>query len=150
MPDHRIKFSDSWLDEVDSNGDKVSTWCRKGEDGFSGYCIFCKAELKCDNSGKSQLFKHSSSKRHKDSMRHMKDKTQAKLMPFSVPKSGSSSKEPKDISVFVIGDAALDAEIYWLVKAAQSNYSLRSIDHIGELFKKMFPDSKVVENFKLS
>ena len=39
-------------------------------------------------------------------------------------------------------DAALTAEIYWLAKLASCNFSLRSADHIGDTFKKMFPDSK--------
>ena len=33
---------------------------------------------------------------------------------------------------------------------ACSNYSLRSVDHVGDLFKTMFPDSKIAGNFTLS
>ena len=33
---------------------------------------------------------------------------------------------------------------------ACSNYSLRSVDHIGDLFKTMFPDRKIASNFTFS
>ena len=33
---------------------------------------------------------------------------------------------------------------------ASSNYSLRSSDHVGDLFSVMFPDSKIAANFSLS
>ena len=33
---------------------------------------------------------------------------------------------------------------------ACSNYSLRSVDYIGYLFRTMFPDSKIASNFTLS
>ena len=46
--------------------------------------------------------------------------------------------------------ASLEVEIYWLAKMASSNYSLRSSDHVGDLFSVMFPDSKIAANFSLS
>ena len=42
------------------------------------------------------------------------------------------------------------AEIFWLAKVASNNFSLRSTDNLGDLFKAMFPDSKIAANFHLS
>ena len=46
-------------------------------------------------------------------------------------------------------DASLESEILWLAKSACSNYSLQSSDHIDDLFRTMFPDSKIAANFTL-
>ena len=48
------------------------------------------------------------------------------------------------------GEASLEAEIYWLAKMASSNYSLRSSDHVGDIFSVMFPDKKIAANFTFS
>ena len=74
-------------------------------------------------------------------------------MSFTVSKPegpSTSTSEPRPLGLFTVGDATLEAEIFWLAKVASCNYSLRSTDHIGDLFRKMFPDSKIAENFKLS
>ena len=44
----------------------------------------------------------------------------------------------------------MNAEIFWLAKVSVSNLSLRSVDNIRDLFRAMFPDSKIAANFKLS
>ena len=85
--------------------------------------------------------------------KHTKDKSQAKLTSFTVSKPegpSTSTSEPRPLGLFTVGDATLEAEIFWSVKVASCNYSLWSTDHIGDLFRKMFPDSKIAENFKLS
>ena len=153
MPGQKTKFSDSWLHSTDSNGDKVNEWCRKGKDEYSGYCFLCNVEIRCDNGGKAQLLKHCTQKKHKEVRKHTKDKSQAKLTSFTVSKPegpSTSTSEPRPLGLFTVGDATLEAEIFWLAKVASCNYSLRSTNHIGDLFRKMFPDSNIAENFKLS
>ena len=44
-------------------------------------------------------------------------------------------------------DASLKEEIYWLAKVLCSNYSLCSCDHVGNMFRAMFPDSKIAAHF---
>ena len=44
----------------------------------------------------------------------------------------------------------MNAEIFWLARVSVSNLSLQSVDNIGDLFRAMFPDSKIAANFKLS
>ena len=153
MPGQKTKFADVWLQSTDSNGDRVSEWCRKGKDEYHGYCCFCNVDIKCDNGGKVQLLKHCTQKKHKEARKHAKDKSQAKLTSFTVSHSegpSTSVSEPRPIGIFTTNDATLEAQILWLAKVASCNYSLHSTDHIGDLFTKMFPDSKIAENFKLS
>ena len=47
-------------------------------------------------------------------------------------------------------DASLKAEIYWLAKVACSNCTLCYCDHVGDMFRAMFPDSKIAAHFSLS
>ena len=63
----------------------------------------------------------------------------------------SKSSSVATLSGFVYyDDALLKVEIYWLAKVACSNYSLHSCDHVGEMFRAMFPDSKIAAHFSLS
>ena len=65
--------------------------------------------------------------------------------------STSKSSSVATLSGFVYyDDASLKAEIYWLAKVACSNYSLRSCDHVGDMFRAMFPDSEIATHFSLS
>ena len=48
MPGGQTKFSTAWLSTFDSNGQKLSEWCKKGKDEYHGYCIFCAIDIKCD------------------------------------------------------------------------------------------------------
>ena len=54
MPGGRTKFSAVWLSAIDSNGQKLSYWCKKGKDDYHGYCNL-SPDIKFDNSGKAQL-----------------------------------------------------------------------------------------------
>ena len=58
MPGGHTKFSGSWLSYHDSNGQKLSEWCKKGKDDYNGYCCLCKVDIKCNNAGKAQLLQH--------------------------------------------------------------------------------------------
>lgn len=137
MPGGKTKFSAAWLDAKDGNGHLISEWCKKGKDEHHGYCKFCQIDIKCDNTGKIQLLKHSEKQKHKEAMKHLKDRSQAKLTSFTVTKAeetSCSTSQPQAIGLFTVSDASLEAEIYWLGKLAVSNYSLHSSDHIGDLF----------------
>lgn len=63
---------DSWMDLLDSNGNKFSDWCVKGKNDFTVCCVFCKATL-CVTSGKHQLMQHSRTLRHRTADETKKD-----------------------------------------------------------------------------
>ena len=81
---------------------------------------------------------------------HSVDTKQSKLFFPSTQAGPSTSSAAMSLGHIKYGEASSEAEIYWLAKMACSNYSLRSVDHIGDLFRTMFPDSKIVSNFTLS
>ena len=79
----------------------------------------------------------------------MLDKKQKKLVAFSKQSGESSACSSQSLGLITPGDS-MNAEILWLAKVSVSNLSLRSVDNIGDLFRAMFPDSKIAANFKLS
>ena len=125
MSQRQTKFSETWLSSVDSNGQRIGEWCRKGQNEYQAYCQFCDVQVKCDNAGKTQLLQHSKQKKHIDAIKHSVDKKQKKLVAFS-KQSGESS-----------------ARYHNLLEMSVSNLSLQSVDNIGDLFRAMFPDSKI-------
>ena len=151
--EEKQKFSAAWLDAKGGNGHLISEWCKKGKDEYHGYCKFCQIDIKCDNTGKIQLSKHSEKQKHKEVMKYLKDRSQAKLTTFTATKveeASCSTSQPHAIELFTVSDASLKAEVYSLGKLAVSNYSLCSSDHFGDLFQAVFPDSRIAENFTLS
>ena len=57
--------------------------------------------------------------------------------------STSKSSSVATLSGFIYyDDAMLKAEIHWLAKVACSNYSLHACDHVRDMFRAIFPDSK--------
>ena len=88
--------------------------------------------MKWDNAGKTQLLQHSKQKKHIDA-KHSVDKKQKKLVAFSKQSGESSACASQSLGLITPGDS-MKAEI----------------DNIGDLFRAMFPDSKIAANFKLS
>ena len=82
MPGGQTKFSTAWLSTFDSNGQKLSEWCKKGKDDYHGYCIFCAIDIKCDNAGKSQLLQHSTKKKHQEVSKAFSGYKTEQTVPF--------------------------------------------------------------------
>ena len=60
------KFSWSWLEMKDNNGDFYSDWARKVNLAGKTLCIWCDDTLSYGSSGKKTLTKHSASAKHID------------------------------------------------------------------------------------
>ena len=143
MPGGKTKFNSLWLEVIDCNEQKLTQWCRPGKDDFHGYCRFCDVDIKCDNSGKTQLLQHAKKDKHKQATRSVNDKTQPKLHLATASTCPRGSTEHKQLSIIKYDESRIHAQIYWLAKVALCNFSLRSLDNLGDLFKCMFPGSKI-------
>ena len=51
------------------------------------------------------------------------------------------------MSGFVATADVLQAEVAWVLKCVNSHYSVNSCSDFGELFRPMFPDSTVAQQF---
>ena len=45
MPHGSTKFQSSWLSDIDSNGQTVRDWCRRGNSEKFAYCRVCASSL---------------------------------------------------------------------------------------------------------
>jgi len=59
----KIHFQPYWLDETDSNGDKIKTYIKKSDE-FHVHCTLCNKTFQTHNSGRSAIEKHIQSKSH--------------------------------------------------------------------------------------
>ena len=150
MPGGQTKFSTTWLSTFDSSGQKLSEWCKKGKDDYHGYCIFCAIDINVIMLKSPSYCKTAQRKSIQEAVKHSVDTKQSKLFFPSICTGPSTSSAAKSLGLIKYGEASSEAEIYWLAKTACSNYSLRSVDHIGDLFRTMFPDSNIASNFTLS
>ncbi|GBN16550.1 hypothetical protein AVEN_227752-1 [Araneus ventricosus] len=81
------------------------------------------------------------------------------LLSTSTSKQGASSITPtpkesstdlardNTITPFIESTQCLDAELKWSLKCIESYYSYNSCKDISNLFREMFPDSKIAEKF---
>ena len=61
----KIHFKDSWLDQLDKNGDSPRLYVQKTS-VFTFKCIWClSGDLAVDNIGKTAIFQHAGSKNHR-------------------------------------------------------------------------------------
>lgn len=157
MPGGRTKFSNSWLSTIDANGQRLSTWCRKGADDFLAYCRFCDCQVRCDNAGKSQLLQHAKKAKHVQGVKPFLDSSQGRLFAQSQPQAPANESSPdsltgpgRQLSIINYRSATLHSEVIWLAKVSSCNYSFRSVDKSGDTFRAMFPDSKVAADFSMS
>lgn len=159
MPGGRTKFSNAWLSAFDSNGQRLSSWCRKGVDDYHAYCRFCDSEFLCDNSGKAQILQHARKAKHVQAVKPARDESQGKLFVLqSQPSAGISNRcdlpehrrsSSGQLSIINYKNASLQAEVIWLAKLASCNFSFRSVDNLGNTFKAMFPDSNIASSFSM-
>lgn len=51
------------------------------------------------------------------------------------------------LSKYVLNDTVVQSEIFWCLNAVKTHSSLRTSASRAQLFKRMFPDSKIAEQF---
>ena len=111
MPQRQTKFSETWLSSVDSNGQRIGEWCRKGQNEYQAYCEFCDVQVKCDNAGKKLSCYSIVSKRNTLMLLSSVDKKQKKLVAFSKQSGESSACSSQSLGLITPGDS-MNAEIF--------------------------------------
>jgi hypothetical protein len=75
---------------------------------------------------------------------------QEKLPASATVQVNAVSNAPRQSNHFVVyTDQVLEAEVRWCLKAVSKSLSIRSNNEDPELFKVMFPDSKIASDFSL-
>ena len=141
-------------------------WVTKAEDKFKAYCKVCRKIIDLSKMGEGALRSHEKAEKHRLNTRL--DSDQRGLESFVLPSpppstSTSSSSTSSDTSSSTSSHAAasgqkqmcmyfakndvLTSEILWTMQTVVNHNSYKSNENISELFKTMFPDSKIAEKF---
>ncbi|CAF2205507.1 unnamed protein product [Rotaria magnacalcarata] len=119
MPDYKTKFNQSWLNKLNSNGNSVKPWLTQGS-----------SEIKFICTNNSQL-------------------------TFSISATTSSMSSTHTIQLvdpnkpLLFDDQVSQSEILWALKSVQNAFSYKDSDDVSELFRAMFPDSKIAQKFSI-
>lgn len=130
----QCSFKDSWLNDVDQNGHKLSLYIKK-RDQKSVLCCACETVINIIR-GCTSIYQHSKAEKHK--------------MNFSVKLCNSQLTINCDKITFLNNkESVLRAEIIWALKCIQCNYSFQSNDGIKDIFRLMF-DCDTAKEFSMS
>ena len=102
-------------------------------DQFTGYCKVCLCCISISHGGRSDLVTHIKSSKHK----------------INASSSQSGSSQPS-ITSFVSGSNRNDtitAEVLMVNFLIEHNLPMSVSDHLSDLLKNMFPDSKIAKDF---
>ena len=116
-------FQDSWTELFP--GIKKSS---KGD--LYARCTYCSSDFLVSHGGKSDVSTHVAGTEHKKAF-------------------ASSTTSRSILSMFNAGNSnqQIEAEVRWSMFVAKHNLAFLTSDHANKLFRKMFPDSKLAENF---
>ncbi|CAF4117335.1 unnamed protein product [Rotaria magnacalcarata] len=158
MP-HHTKFSHNWLNRTDTEGRNVNTWLKQGDSISTFKCTLCKTcDLDCSNQGWAAIVQHMKTKLHLENMPSLKNNSIISIESLKQPTSSTdgvisipqlklgNTKRP---ITFDFQEQVTKAEAVWALTVAQRGYSFNSRDEIGDVFRHMFPDSKIAQEFSM-
>ena len=147
----KTNFQMSWLEH-----NCFKSWLKPGKLPSQAICtLFNNALSNVEKMSMSALSSHAQGKKHKE-----KEKQQLSLLCLFFQSSSSKLKQKESNSSTSSSSTTIDsliipfsfskAEIRWVLMVVSSSFSLRSCLNLNALFKELFLDSKISENFKLS
>jgi len=159
MPLYSTKFHVSWLEKVDSDGIPVKRWLKQGSNSSTFICTICKTdELTCGNKGWQSIERHMNNKKHRDNLKLIKENSTFVIRTESTTNQHQEASSSSTVPMISLAhhtknigftDQVTRAESLWAIYAARHGYSYRSCDDLGDLFRTMFPDSKIAEHYKM-
>lgn len=155
-------FSDAWLEK-----DEYREWLKRDADKYQAYCKVCYKTFKLGTMGVKALDSHMSSEKHKSIMERRRschtltnfvvsassnttESRNGASRGESSSASGSTSSgatNSADIREVFGSTDTLKSEVLWVMNTAYRHNSFSSNKKVGQLFAKMFPDSKIAKNF---
>jgi hypothetical protein len=174
MP-RQTRFSEQWLNQVDSNKHQLRSWCRKDEkDIFAAHCILCFKKIPCGNMGLRQVLQHATGSKHKEiaclrfsaTEKHlvslecpaMSNASTSSVLSSTIPRapeaesfSAQSIKSSKPISSVTVAKSYVEqvttSEVLWALKVVENDMPFSVCDGIKDLFKLMFPSDPIARDF---
>lgn len=148
----KCRFDALWLDRG-----TFKPWLKAVQGNpYEARCFLCKKDIKLGTLGVKALESHAKSVKHQTCIRALQ---QTRPLPV-VPQGGSDDatdpppanpprpRPPTGRIDQALGSSpTLVAEVLWTLETVARHQSYNSNEGIGEIFKKMFPDSEIVQSF---
>ena len=155
-------FQETWF-----TNEKYSLWISKDTNNTSkASCKLCHKviDLKCG--GATALDSHRKGKKHqelekartsnsielflnKSKTSNQNDGSSSSQLSSTSEKVGPKEPQTGQISMYIVDENTLNAEIIWCLNVVKSHHSFRSCAPLKNIFKVMFPDSRIPEKFTL-
>lgn len=154
------KFNATWLDQTDDHGIHLKRWLKQGETEKSFKCLLCKtSDLDCANRGWNAVYQHMKTAKHEKVLKAMKQNLKffVEASTSQTPSSSGDVSENTQVRLEVISkpmmlnldDQIVRAETLWALTVARRGFSYNSYDELGDVFRCMFPDSKIAQGFSI-
>ena len=153
------KFKLAWLERTDSNGNHLTKWLVQGKTDTTFQCITCKTgDLECSNQGWSAISQHMKTKGHIETMKALKNnskfvfeqsQSQTASNSDAVPTLSMRLSDVRKPPILNFDDQVTRAETVWALTVARPGFSYTSCDDMADVFKFMFPDSHIAQQFNI-
>ncbi|GBO43166.1 hypothetical protein AVEN_267516-1, partial [Araneus ventricosus] len=168
-PTKFTKFNLRWLDKAAFL--QFAGWLSTIKDDIrSAHCIACKSTFSLSNMGIGAIKCHARGSEHKNILKQQP--SQSLMSSFFISQCGTSkpgdstesansgetaqpesfsNKKDKEqtIQLVTTNDETLKAEILWAMTVVEKKLSLNSCSNISKIFKCMFSDSTLAQQFQL-
>ena len=143
MPYGKVTFKNSWLQQSDSLGQCIGSWCKKESDQTAN-CLICQKIFNISNSGISQVKQHAKTDKHNSMAKCRLGKNiatisfQQRSTQQTSEGAASSSHTTKLAVVPAISKQITTAELLWMLKVAKNDFSIASSEGLSDLCQKCF------------
>ncbi|CAF1285320.1 unnamed protein product [Didymodactylos carnosus] len=148
MPSNTL-FNKDWLDRIDNTGEKCSRWLTEDREKSKFMCAVCERnDLSCKNGGWTDIKQHFNGKQHQQRMNEIFKSGQTKLLKTSVELSIDKNSSNKS-RLLNHEEKVSRAETLWAMTVAPNGFSYNSNEYMSDIFKCMFPDSRIAQDFTM-
>ncbi|KAH8042831.1 hypothetical protein HPB51_025883 [Rhipicephalus microplus] len=142
--DRNTKFNASVLNEVDSNNDPISRWCKSGTRNTDAFCILCNCTISCAQHGAAAVKHHAGMKKHIDAAARHRDKDGNLLPPKLVQGTLDFSNGSANTS---LEHQVSNAETTFALSVVAKGIPFSWGDKATSIYHCMFPDSDIAKKF---
>nr|XP_037276802.1 uncharacterized protein LOC119169904 [Rhipicephalus microplus] len=137
------KFNASVLNEVDSNNDPISRWCKSGTRNTDAFCILCNCTISCAQHGAAAVKRHAGMKKQIDAAARHRDKDGNLLPPKLVQGTLDFSNGSANTS---LEHQVSKAETTFALSVVAKGIPFSWGDTATSIYHCMFPDSDIAKS----
>ncbi|CAF1386470.1 unnamed protein product [Rotaria magnacalcarata] len=124
MLEYKTKFNRSWLNKLDSSGNLVKSWLKKGSSETTFICTICRtSDLDCSSKRWKAVEQHMQNEKFKNNLNALKNNSK---LTFSILVITSFTSSTHTIQLvdpnkpLLFDDQVSQTEILWALKSVQN------------------------------